>query len=323
MGAELSGAYHERSRIAGARQIAFIGGMLGVLILPAILELRFGAGARGKLLALGWFSIAGLPLCVATALTLVGEPRHPPAGEGGIGTVLRRLRRSGALRSVLAADLAIGLATSITAALYLFVTEETFGLKHSSTLQLCYFAAGLAGAPMWTRLSYRWGKHRTLAGAALLGAATLPFFWAVPRHGAGAMAAFLLTALFGLSYGAGPVLLHAMMADVADEETAETGERRAGAAFAFLALTNKIGYALSVGITYPLLDLFGFSARAGAVDAPPALTAILLLFIVPPSALLAGAALALRRFPLGEREQLRLRARLADRSGAASTANLV
>jgi glycoside/pentoside/hexuronide:cation symporter, GPH family len=47
-GAELSRAYHERSRIAGVRQIAFIGGMPLVLVLPAILESRFGAGARQK-----------------------------------------------------------------------------------------------------------------------------------------------------------------------------------------------------------------------------------------------------------------------------------
>jgi glycoside/pentoside/hexuronide:cation symporter, GPH family len=311
-GAELCAAYHERSRIAGARQIAFIGGMLAVLILPAILELRFGVGARGKLSTLGWFAMTALPLCIGTAAALVGERRHPPAGDGGIGAVLRRLRRSRTLRSVLAADLAIGLATSITAALYLFVVEETFALRHSSTLLLCYFAAGLAGAPAWTWLSYRWGKHRTLAGAALLGTAILPLFLAVPRHGAGGTLAFLLTALFGLSYGAGPVLLHAMMADVADEETAETGERRAGAAFALLTLTNKLGYALSVGITYPVLALLGFSAHSGTAPAPAALTGILLLFVVPPTALLAGAALALRTFPLGEREHLRLRARLAD-----------
>jgi glycoside/pentoside/hexuronide:cation symporter, GPH family len=309
-GAELSGAYHERSRIAAARQIAFIGGLLAALVLPAILELRFGAGARQKLSALGWFAIGTLPLCVGAAVTLTGERRHLPAGDGGIGLLMRRLRASSALRSVLGADLAIGLATSITAALYLFVVDETFALRHSSTLLLCYFAAGLAGAPIWTRLSYRFGKHRTLAGAALSGAATLPLFLAVARDGTGGTAAFVLTLLFGFSYGGGPVLLHAIMGDVADEETAETGERRAGGAFALLALTNKIGYALSVGITYPLLDLIGFSGRAGAVNTPQTLTAILLLFVGLPAALLAAGAAAAWRFPLGEREHMRLRARL-------------
>jgi glycoside/pentoside/hexuronide:cation symporter, GPH family len=51
-GAELTDAYHERSRIAAARQIAFVGGMLVVLVLPAVLELRFGAGAREEVAAM-------------------------------------------------------------------------------------------------------------------------------------------------------------------------------------------------------------------------------------------------------------------------------
>jgi glycoside/pentoside/hexuronide:cation symporter, GPH family len=192
-GAELSGAYHERSRIAGARQTAFIGGMLVVLVLPAILELRFGAGARQKVAAMGWFVILGLPLAVGAGVVLAGEPHHSPPADGGIRSLWRRFRASRALRSVLVVDLALGLATSITAALYLFLVEKTFALPHSSTLLLCYFAAGLVGVPIWARLSYRFGKHRTLAGATLFGAATLPFFLLVPRDGTGGTAASLLT----------------------------------------------------------------------------------------------------------------------------------
>jgi glycoside/pentoside/hexuronide:cation symporter, GPH family len=311
-GAELSVAYHERSRIAGARLIAFIGGMLLVLILPAILELRFGVGAREKVSAMGWFVIAGLPSAVGLAVTLTGEPRHAPPGDFGIRASWQWLRKSRVLRSVLAADLTIGLATSITAALYLFLIDKTFALKHSSTLLLCYFVAALAGAPVWTRLSYRFGKHRTLAGAALSGAAMLPFFFLVPRDGTGGELAFLLTAVFGLSYGAGPVLLHAIMGDVVDQETAESGDRRAGAAFALLTLTNKIGYALSVGVTYPLLDLIGFSGRQDAANSPDALMGILVVFVAFPATLLITSAAFLWRFPLGEREQLRLRSQIAE-----------
>jgi glycoside/pentoside/hexuronide:cation symporter, GPH family len=320
-GAELTGAYHERSRITAARQIAFVCGMLVALVLPSALELRFAAGAREKVAAMGWFIMAGLPLAVGMAVFLAGEPRHAPPIGDGIDALWRRLRLSPALRSVLGVDLAIGLATSITASLYLFLVEETFALPHSSTLLLCYFAAGLAGMPIWTRLSYRFGKHRTLAGAALCGALTLPFFLLVPRNGTGSSGALALTVLFGLSYGAGPLLLHAIMGDVADQETAETGERRAGAAFALLTLTTKIGYALSVGITYPLLDLVGFSGRAGATNTPQALTAILLVFVGLPAALLTTAAAALWRFPLDEREHLRLRAQIALAARHASAAD--
>jgi glycoside/pentoside/hexuronide:cation symporter, GPH family len=102
------------------------------------------------------------------------------------------------------------------------------------------------------------------------------------------------------------------MGDVADEETAETGERRAGAAFALLTLTNKIGYALAVGITYPLLDLIGFSGRPGAPNTPQALSGILLVFVALPAILLTVAAASLWHFPLGEREHRQLREQIRE-----------
>lgn len=310
-GAELSHAYHERSRIAAARQIAFIGGMLLVLVLPAVLELRFGAGAREKVSAMGWFIIAGLPLAVGLAVSLTGEPRHPPPGDFGIRTSWRWLRKSRALRSVLAADLTMGLATSITAALNIFVVEKTFAIRNSSTLLLFYFGSALVAAPVSARLSYNLGKHRTLAGSALVGAAILPFFFLIPRNGSGVALIVLLTILFGLCYGAAPVLLQAIMADVVDQGTAETGARRAGAAFALLTLTNKIGFALSVGIAYPLLDFIGVSGKPGAANSQSALTGILAVFVALPTALLVASAVLFWRFPLDEREQLRLRMQIA------------
>ncbi len=311
-GAELSSAYHERSRIAGARQIAFIAGMLLVLVLPAILELRFGAGARQKVAAMGWFVIAALPLAIGLAVSLAGEPRHPPPSGFGARAAWAWLRCSRILRAVLAADLAIGLATSIPAALYVFLVEGTLELKQSSTLLLCYFVAGLVGAPVWIRLSYSFGKHRTLAGAALFGSATLPLFLLIPRDGTGGALAFLITIVFGLSYSAGPVLLPAIMGDVVDQGTIETGGRRAGAAFALLTLTDKLGYALSVGIAYPLLDLMGYSGARGASNSIEALMGMLFLFVAVPMALLVMTAMLLWRFPLGEQEQLKVRTRLAE-----------
>jgi glycoside/pentoside/hexuronide:cation symporter, GPH family len=104
------------------------------------------------------------------------------------------------------------------------------------------------------------------------------------------------------------------MGDVVDQEAVETGARRAGAAFALLTLTNKLGYALSVGIAYPLLGLMGFSGERGAANSAEALSGILSVFVTLPSALLFTTALLLRRFPRGEREQAKLRARLAEGS---------
>ena len=78
-----------------------------------------------------------------------------------------------------------------------------------------------------------------------------------------------------------------------------------------LTLTNKVGYALSVGIAYPLLALIGFSGEIGAPNSPTALMGILDVFVILPALLLLVAAILLWSFPLDEREQLRLRAQIA------------
>ena len=76
-------------------------------------------------------------------------------------------------------------------------------------------------------------------------------------------------------------------------------------------LTAKFGYALSVGIAYPLLDLIGFSGAQGASNSPGALTGILVVFVLLPALLLVTATALLWRFPLGEREHMRLRKQIA------------
>jgi Na+/melibiose symporter-like transporter len=79
-----------------------------------------------------------------------------------------------------------------------------------------------------------------------------------------------------------------------------------------LTLTNETGYALSVGITQPLLDLIGLSGRAGATNTSQALIGILVVFVVLPATLLTLRAAMLWHFPLGENERLRLSTRLAE-----------
>ncbi len=52
--------------------------------------------------------------------------------------------------------------------------------------------------------------------------------------------------------------LNAAMVEAAEADSAHGGRSTMGSHFALLALTNKLGYALAIGICYPLLGALGF-----------------------------------------------------------------
>ena len=68
--------------------------------------------------------------------------------------------------------------------------------------------------------------------------------------------------LKGSSIGALSALPSAMCADVIDIDTAETGERRAGAYFSIWSMVRKGAYALGVTIGLSLVVWFGFDSLA-------------------------------------------------------------
>ncbi len=317
-GAELSPEYKERSRIQGAREFAFIFGMLTVLVLPEIVALivpeYFGVGPVGfanKVMVMGLFIIATLPIAVFIAWKYVPEPpivEHH--GHEDWREAWKVLLTNKSLRRLLLADLFQGLAPGITAALFIFLITIAYQLPGQEfILLLVYFLSGLIGIPVWIRVSYRFSKHRTLAFAMFYSAVTLPGIMLIAPGDFGMLAAAL--AFYGFSYGVAGFLLRAIMADVADEDTAKTGKERAGTYYSLLVMTNKMGYALAPGIAYPVLDMIGFSSAHGAINSPEAIEGFLYIYIFLPMIFLFLTAATMWNFPLDEKRQKALREKIA------------
>ena len=76
-------------------------------------------------------------------------------------------------------------------------------------------------------------------------------------------------------------------------------------------MTNKIGYAVAVGITYPMLDWIGFAP--GSTNTTEAITALKYIFIFIPIPIMLLAALVMWNFPLNSDQQQKLRRLLDDR----------
>ncbi len=315
-GAELSNDYNERSTIQGAREFALIFGMFTVLTLPAIIENSAGGHGDGfmKMSAMGWFIIILLPVTIGIAVRMVGERTHvKPAHHVPFAEAWGVIIRDKILQRMLIADLFVAIAPSITGALYIFFTAHVFGLaKSASLLLLIYFVAGFVGVPFWIKIAHRIGKHRALSIAMIYGAVVLPIVLLFPRGEFWWL--FLGFTLYGLAYGAGSFLLRSVMADVTDYDNLQTGQQRTGLYFSLLSLTGKVGSALAVGITYPILDLIGFDAKG--VNTPETLNQLAALYVVLPSLFMLAAAAVMWKFPLDRAAQEDIRRKLTERDAA-------
>jgi len=317
-GAVLSNDYDQRSRIYGWWQAGNVVGIILVLTLPALLPM-VGIRAHGVgVAAMGWFIVVLTPLTVAFAAWRVPEPQvAAPATRAGLRAYLGLFRRANVVR-LLVADFLIGAGPGITGALFFFFMERVKGFDkgEASLLLLVYFLGGLAGAPLWTRLATRFGKHQTLAVSNLLYAATTLCALLIPP-GSLAVGALLMF-LIGVPFAAGAFLLRAMMADVGDEERLEGGVDRTGLLYALLSGTVKLASAAAVGVGFWVLQQFNFdpSARGSSEG----LDGLSWLFVLAPAGLALLAAWLVMNFPLTAERHADIRRRLAERDLADAAA---
>lgn len=317
-GAELSADYHERSRIYGWREVAIILGMISVLGLPAVLEVTTGADAYAKVGAMGWFLIITLPITALAAILLVPDHARPApdAEQMHWREALHALATNWSMGRIVAADMLTSLAIGIIGSCYLFLARFVWELPQFSSLMLLgYFVLGFAGMPFWMWLSRRLSKHRALA-AALVWSILAQFLFLLPGPGDMGLALFATFAL-GFAFGAGPFLLRAMMADVCDKDRLDTGHNRTGLLYALLTTTAKVGAAVSVGITYPLLAWVGFDPAGD--NGPAALDNLRYIFALLPVVFLGGAIALIWNYPIDGAMQADIRRRLAERDAAAAT----
>lgn len=320
--AVLTPDYDQRSRVYGWWQTANVIGAILVLALPPLLFQVYGATHAQGVQAMGLFIIILLPISLAISLAVVPEPRITSAPDrSGIREYLGLFRRA-TVRRILIVDILNGTGPAITGALFFFYFHALKGFDRgpAGVLLLIYFVGGLIGAPIWMWLSYRLGKHRTLAYSGLFYAAIQIAVWLMPSGAFVPAAGCMLLA--GLSFSASAFLLRAMMADVGDEERLDSGVDRTGLLYALLTGTVKVGSALAVFVTFRGLDMAGFQTQAGAVNDPASLTALQLMFTATPAALAIAGAWVIWSYPLTAEKHAEVRARLAEKDLAEAAPEL-
>lgn len=313
--ATVAPGYDERSRVYGWWQAMSVFGTIAILLMPPIIKFGFGGDFATGIKAMGWFTIISLPLAALLALASTGEPAVKPHHDTPrLSHIVAMLRRGSVLR-VLAADICWGTALAVSGTLLFFFFDAVRGIERgmAGLMLILFFVGALAGAPIWRVVARRLGKHRAMmiAGVAWtimqLGVMVLPnILWL----------GFAIMFLAGLPYASGPIMLKAMMADVADEDRLESGVDRTGLLFSLLTGSIKIGSMLAVGGSLFLLKEVGFVAELSGENSPRALMTLQLMFCLGPAVLALLAVWFISGYRLDAETHGHIRGRLDARDAA-------
>lgn len=278
-GAELASSYDARSRLFGWREIYVIAGMTIVLAIPAFLEFTGNSAEDIKVASMGWFCLIGFPILVLPVLYSIPDTTAKSQSNIEWRQALAMIFRNRSMVRLLIADLSRGLGMSVSGALYIFIAATYFALpKHASIALLFYFLSSFLAMPLWMKAAYKFGKDNALKAAlgyvVVINLALIPF--AEPGNVA---VLWIFTISFGMAFGAPPMLLRSMMADLTDEDELRNGQKRPGLFFALLTTTDKVGAALGVGLSFTILEMaFGFEPRGN--NSTTALNGLLMTYTV-------------------------------------------
>jgi len=319
--ATLAPQYHERSRLFGVINVV---GVVGVLAAMVIL---IGAPALGMtdaqaVRACGWFIIGLIPVCVALAALRTRE-RIPPniaRHQVSLRDYWEVLVKPDLLR-LFTCQIAVTLGPGWMSAIYLFFFKDSRGFttQQASILLAVYLLAGIPGAMLTAALARRIGKHRTLMVTTTAFSLGLLTVLILPK---GNLAAFAPMMFFEGAWASGfGMMVQAMLADVGDEIRLRQGAQRMSLVYAVNTLAQKIAAAGAIGLTFPLLQAFGFNPADGAVNTPAAIHNLDLSFLLGPIVFVMLGGACVIGWRLDQTRHDEIRTKLDARDAALEAAN--
>lgn len=304
-GAQLSTAYHERTRITTAREGAVLIGILLSGSMPAILG-AFGVEEARRFAMIGWGAVLiGLP-----SFVLLIRAVPPPAKRVHAPISWRGITRNRLFVRLLYSWFINSLANGIPAVLFPLYCAKVLGVDDQTRNMLLalYLGCALVGIPLWLYASRVLSKHRAWSLAMII---TCPAFAIAAFLGEGQVAWFAFVCIAtGLCLGADLALPPAIQADVADWDRLRFKRNRTAALFSLWNMASKLALAAAAGLTFPLLGSLGLQ---GPEPTPIALTWLAISYALVPCALKASAIWMMVDLPLTPRRQAAISSRLQRR----------
>ena len=318
-GAELSPDYVQRARVTAWREQFTLIGLLVAAFIPFLVE-QYGDGSISSIMR-----YMALAICIATPVAVVAlclfvketapekAPEKPSEGARDTAPMSflegqKKVLQIRPMQMMIGVLLIVTMAEAFRNALSLFFMKSVIQADGVGTLYFIYFVAGLAAVPFWLWLGRKLGKHVALAvtliTVALISAINMFFtsetYW-------------LFVGFFiakGACFGGLQFLPLAILADVIDVETAETGKARAGSYIAFASMVAKISTALGTFLAIRALSFTEFQAKLLSENAFEDLLVLRVLYAIVPAVFFIAAIVLALRFPLTEKVHAELQDRI-------------
>jgi GPH family glycoside/pentoside/hexuronide:cation symporter len=314
LGAELVEGYHDRSRVYGVRNAAFMLGLVpafaGLQLVNNASDPRAAATTVAVGAALAMTAILLVPLRVGERADF--QRRETSSSLRAMGDVLRNPHARRILCVQFIDSLGLGVLGVLGPYLAQYVIKRPDLI---AALPGVYTGCLLASIPLWVMASRRFGKREVWL-VAMVGVAIS--FGATVAAGENDVALIVgLLVLAGLFGGCGGPIGASMLADVIDADELATRQRKEGAYTSAFTFAFQVGSGLSVALVGLALDLSGF--RPNVEQTPLAAWTMRGLFAGVPLSMMLLGALVLRGYSLDQREHDRIRAQLLEaRSGPAA-----
>ena len=315
-GAELSRDYHERSRISAWREQFTLIGLLVAAFIPFIIEQYIQPEDEISTIMKGMALAIAISAPITVALLCIFVKEHPGEKPGHVSISfsdsVKRIWANVPMRLMVGLILIVVMAEAFRNALSLFFIRGVIEAGAVGTIYFGYFVAGLIAVPFWLWLGNRIGKHIALSIVLITVAVISVINMAFDANDYTMFLIFFIAK--GACFGGLQFLPIAILADVIDIETAETGEQRAGAYIAFASMTSKISTALGTFLAIRALSLTNFDAVALADNAPEDLFALRVLYAIVPAFFFLFAILIAWWFPLTAEKHAELQTKITARN---------
>ena len=162
-----------------------------------------------------------------------------------------------------------GIPGNVMGALIVFYVSDILQApRWISIIILGYYFFALVSVPLTVKLSYRIGRHNALVLCMVLMALITPPFYFFERGRPGAVhGADLLPRAW--SSRAWPCCCGQPPPMSPTTTTLQVGEARTGLFYSLVTMTDKLGFAIGVGTSYPLLEFLGYVPGAANTPGSP------------------------------------------------------
>ena len=285
LGVGMASTTHDHTRIAAFREGSMLCGVLLASLIPPLLLQHYAVKESYFI-----FSLILAPLMILGVWICLSAARVKPHASTEPAVSFLQLLASNDVRWVLFIGFCNAIPTAITSTLFMFFTADILHEEaYSGPMLAIYFLSAAAGMPLWTRLSVRFGKKRSLLCA--MAVAIVCFVWAWGLHTGDLVPFITICILSGLTLGADSMLLPSMLADTLEDKQGATAT-----GFGLWNLTSKLTMAFAAGIALPVLSYGGY--KPSADNGPEALAQLSLCYALLPCLFKAIAVIMLHISPL-------------------------